>query len=247
VAKARLRLPQRDKEPISNAIGELANGGRLTQGAARFLSTQLAVSLRCADMDNDAFTRFFQEVVEQRIPARNRDRVQAYWRRFNTQPCLCLDDQRIAMMAQMAGKPIDAAAVSGIDCLNFFAFRMSLLNDAPEAVLRTLIQHELIHVDYRSEDTPEKHAEAQLRAIEASVLAPPKTLRSNPFDPSKIVQQMQARHFALLEEALVEQTNTLWGGNEPEARAWLWQKQQSIREAKAKQCSQSSKGSPTSA
>jgi hypothetical protein len=69
-------------------------------------------------------------------------------RRFNTQPYLCLDDKRIAMMEQMAGKPIDDAAVSGIDCLNFFAFRMSLLNEAPDEVLRTLIQHELIHVDY---------------------------------------------------------------------------------------------------
>jgi hypothetical protein len=171
-------------------------------------------------MDYQEFRRFFWNVLDTQIPSKNRDRIKAYWKRFKVEPLVLLSDDEITHLESVRNRKIKYACVTGYP-RSIFAFRMSFFHDAPASVLRTLVQHELIHVDHHSDDTPSKLFE--------DYAMQPSFRPKNPYD---LVGQAEARireaHRVMLDETVVAYTNDAWGGNQAEADIWIKEKEQRL-------------------
>lgn len=159
-------------------------------------------------MDRPQFDDYFHSVLTTRVPEEPRQKIQQYWRRFGAKPILHTDD---ATIDNLFGRNTRVAAVCGEFCKHVFAFRPFLLLYAPELVLRTVTQHELIHCFLHSDETPAQVMERL--GLERSSI--------RPLDPiSSTLERIQNISNYNAEEARVTAQNSLWGGNDRDA--WEW-------------------------
>jgi hypothetical protein len=164
-------------------------------------------------MTNEQFTQFFYVVLEERIPKNGKAAIANYWGRFKVEPTLILGDAKIP---SVFGSLVNIAAVRGRDCLHIFAFRDFLVQHAPEPILQTIIQHELIHCFCEKDKQPEVYDEFFFRRpIFTSKWG---LIRSS-------IQQVESGVRRTIQynlgENLVTQINKDWGGDEVEARKWI--------------------------
>jgi hypothetical protein len=111
---------------------------------------------------------------------------------------------------------VNIAAVAGRDCLHVFAFRDFLVRQAPEPVLQTIIQHELIHCFCEKDNQPKKIEEWLFRRPD---FAPKRDLIGEGIHQGKAqAKRVIQYHF---EENLVFEINRQWGGDEVGARNWI--------------------------
>ncbi len=168
-------------------------------------------------MDAPEFTKFFHHVLDSEIPEENRDRLKAYWARFRCQPVLYLSDQEIREFERERRRKMPYAGVGGDICIHKFGFRLAFFFDAPPLVLRTLVQHELIHADHRADDTV---ADVMRRHLRQDT--------SPHFDDpiAKAIKRIELFDYERLHENTVYLVNKSWGGDEDALRSWIQAKEQ---------------------
>jgi hypothetical protein len=164
----------------------------------------------------DEFIVFFHKVLNELIPANARDKIKKAWDDNQKVPEFRLSDASIRELELEYGRTIPWASLRGMGVGHIFAFRPFIVRNAPEIVLQTLIQHELIHI-YLG---PDYHK-------------PPLTYRPN-LDPAmspvqqagEVLAALEANEstkdlFKKLSEESVSQINDEWGGDEKMALTWL--------------------------
>ncbi len=167
-------------------------------------------------MDELSFKVFFNEVLQSIIPAISRDKIIRYWRRFEVNPEFFLTDNEITILERQYGKAIPYAGIRGSPCLHRFGFRLSFFQNAPKSIYRTLIQHELIHIEHISDQTPTAYLQSRLQ--QSLSQTPSKIFRDPVSDALKKIAEAKLEQ---LDEYAVMLTNQQWGGNEDELRNWI--------------------------
>ncbi len=170
-------------------------------------------------MTNSEFITFFDQVLLNQIPAKNRSRIANYWKRFGQERNLYLTDDEIRVFESLFGS-VQYAAVGAFNCYNHFAFRLDFFREAQKDLLKTLIQHELIHADLRSDDTIESHLQKRLLS-ESNTISDPIT---------NAMHKAQGHRLELFEENRVENINTVWGGKEDSLRIWIKNKECNLQQ-----------------
>lgn len=164
-------------------------------------------------MTEEQFKDYFSRVLKKCIPDEARSAIEAYWKRFGMKPRLILGDRQIK---ECFPKPIEIAAVTGDPCLSIFAFREFLWKNAPETILQTVVQHELIHCYFDQDKSVES-------AIIAPYLHPPRVDLRSVLEKCIDGSAAEARRVRVYnaEESSVTRINKAWGGDEDAVRKWI--------------------------
>lgn len=166
-------------------------------------------------MTPEAFSSFFHDVFETLIPAEAREAICAYWKAFGVAPDLLLSDAQIDEEIGLGA--VDVAVVFGGGCLHRFGFREFVVEHAPEAVARSIIQHELIHCYLNKNKTPVSQLFDKIsRDWHLTPIMSPIT---------RLIRDAEEkiRRIAIYnaDEKAVAMINTAWGGSDKDAREWV--------------------------
>lgn len=163
-------------------------------------------------MNDIEFRNFFLDILNNRIPNEAKRNILKKWKIGDRVPELFISDQDIIDNFKSLVKY--AASLNELDN-HKFAFREFLVRNAPPEVVKTIIQHELIHVfmepdyDYGRKSWFESFQQSSY----------PRHLS---VDPVRDYEEriLKEQHTAL-EEAKVSNLNYKWGGDEKAANEWL--------------------------
>ena len=165
-------------------------------------------------MTEDDFVAFFHRILDEVIPSDARDAIKATFSAKQTEPEFAFADEDIKGHEEKSHKQVICAGIRG----NTFCFRKQIVEETPEFVLLTMVQHELIHIIL-----PQKRKTNQISR-------PKKT----PFDRFSLPTDTEAnallnkcRLDAIYEnehETEVQKLNDSWGGQEALTRDWLRKK-----------------------
>jgi len=159
------------------------------------------------------FQSYFQRVFEELIPEPGRRKIKEYWKQNNIKYSVTVSDKRMDELEKESGRkfPSGVLYLDGLE--RAFVFRSCLL-EAPELVLRTVIQHELIHAYFETNRIPPSVLPVSQRAD----LSNPVGYIKQAFDRSK--ESFRNRMYRI-EEEIVSGINRDWGGDEAIANDWI--------------------------